>query len=224
MNVLLYRGRDDGAVDAGRPVHAAPPGEFAEGTRAVVSRLLEAGSKAGLVTDTGVQPIHLAAQAGSADAVKALLDRGADVNARDATHGRTPLVFAVSQNRLDAMKVLIAKGADVQLATNVIDYRERATADNQARRSATASSPRPDRPRDQFEHQSSTIRRRRRGAAAARRRGGAPRAGGGGGRTGCSPRPEADAGGGVPAGPRPAVGHRADRPSGRLHRAALRRA
>ncbi len=65
----------------------------------MVARLLEAGSKPGPVTDTGVQPLHLAAQAGNADAVKALLDRGADVNARDTTHGRTPLIFATSKNR-----------------------------------------------------------------------------------------------------------------------------
>ena len=51
--------------------------------RAVVARLLDAGSNARRVTATGVQPIHLAAQAGDPDAVKALLARGADVNARD---------------------------------------------------------------------------------------------------------------------------------------------
>ncbi len=132
MNVLLYAGATtEPLTRVGRytPLHLAS----SRGHAAVVSRLLEAGSKAGLATDTGVQPIHLAAQAGSADAVKALIDRGADVNARDATHGRTPLVLAVSQNRIDAMKVLIARGADVHLATNVIDYRERSTADNQAR-------------------------------------------------------------------------------------------
>ena len=132
MNVLLYAGATtEPLTRVGRytPLHLAS----SRGQAAVVARLLEAGSKPGLATDTGVQPIHLAAQAGSADAVKALIDRGADVNARDATHGRTPLVLAVSQNRIDAMNVLIARGADVHLATNVIDYRERATADNQAR-------------------------------------------------------------------------------------------
>ncbi len=54
-----------------------------------MARLLEAGSKVGPFTATGVQPLHLAAQAGNAEAVKALLDRGADVNAKDKTHGRT---------------------------------------------------------------------------------------------------------------------------------------
>src|SRR6185369_11742693 len=56
-----------------------------------------------------------------------------NVNARDETHGRTPLVFAASQNRLEAIRILLAKGADPRLTTKVIDYRERAAADNEAR-------------------------------------------------------------------------------------------
>ena len=132
LNVLLYAGATtEPLTRVGRytPLHLAS----SRGHAAVVARLLEAGSKAAAATATGVQPLHLAAQAGNPDAVKALLDRGANVNARDDTHGRTPLVFAASQNRLDAMRVLIAKGADVRAATTVVDYRERAAADNQAR-------------------------------------------------------------------------------------------
>jgi ankyrin repeat protein len=132
MNVLLYAGATVESltrVGAYTPLHLAS----SRGHAAVVGRLLEAGAKPGVVTATGVQPLHLAAQAGTPEAVKALLDRGADINARDETHGRTPLVFAASQNRLEAMKVLLAAGADVSLATKVIDYRERSTADNQSR-------------------------------------------------------------------------------------------
>jgi ankyrin repeat protein len=132
MNVLLYAGATpEPLTRVGRytPLHLAS----SRGHAVAVSRLLEGGSKPAPVTETGVQPLHLAAQSGNPDAVKALLDRGADVNVRDETHGRTPLVFAASQNRLDAMKVLLAKGADARLATKVIDYRERSTADSQAR-------------------------------------------------------------------------------------------
>lgn len=111
------------------PLHLAA----SRGHGPVIERLLKAGSKPAMVTATGVQPIHLAAQAGSADGVRFLIDRGADVNARDNTHGRTPLVFAASQNRVDTMRMLIEKGANSKLETTVIDYPQRQSADNQAR-------------------------------------------------------------------------------------------
>jgi len=132
MNVLLIAGAaTEPLTRIGRytPLHLAS----SRGHGAVVARLLDAGSRPGAVTDTGVQPLHLAAQAGAADAVTALLAKGADVNAKDSTHGRTPLIFAASQNRLAAITILLAKGADVKAATTVIDYRERSAADNQSR-------------------------------------------------------------------------------------------
>ena len=131
-NVLLVAGATVEALTrVGRytPLHLAS----SRGHAAVVSRLLDAGSKPNATTETGVQPLHLAAQAGDAATVTALLGHGASVNARDETHGRTPLVFAASQNRLEAVRILLAKGADPRLTTKVIDYRERAAADNEAR-------------------------------------------------------------------------------------------
>jgi len=107
------------------PLHLAS----SRGQAAIVARLLEAGSRVAAVTDTGVQAIHFAAQAGNPDALQSLLDHGADVNARDGVYGRTPLIFATSENRLAAMKLLVAKGADVRVTTKVIDYVARSTAD-----------------------------------------------------------------------------------------------
>ena len=116
-------------VGAYTPLHLAS----SRGHAATVTRLLEAGGKVGPFTTTGVQPLHLAAEAGNVEAVKALLIGGADINAKDKTHGRTPLVFAASEDRLDAMKLLLARGADIRLTTTVIDYQARAAADTQAR-------------------------------------------------------------------------------------------
>jgi uncharacterized protein len=132
MNVLLYAGATTEAltrVGAYTALHLAS----SRGHAAAITRLLTAGGKAGAFTATGVQPLHLAAQAGNIEAVKALLDRGADINAKDKTHGRTPLVFAASQDRVDALKLLLARGADARQTTTVIDYRARAAADTQAR-------------------------------------------------------------------------------------------
>jgi ankyrin repeat protein len=133
MNVLLLAGATTESttrVGAYTPLHLAS----SRGHAAVVARLLEAGSKVAALTATGVQPLHLAAQSGSSEAVAALLDKGADINGRDKTHGRTPLIFAASSDRLEAVTLLLARGANARHATTVIDYRARAAADNEARR------------------------------------------------------------------------------------------
>ena len=132
MDVVLLAGATREAltrVGAYTPLHLASQ----RGHAAAVAKLLAAGSKAGPFTATGVQALHLAAQAGNAEAVKALLDHGADIDARDRTHGRTALVFAVSKDRREVLALLAARGATLQLATTVIDYRDRASADRTAR-------------------------------------------------------------------------------------------
>jgi ankyrin repeat protein len=117
-------------VGAYTPLHLAAM----RGHAAAATRLVGAGSKVAAVTSTGVQPLHLAAQSGATTLIAALLDKGADVNARDKTHGRTPLIFATANDRLDAVSVLLTRGADPRLATTVIDYQARAAADTEARK------------------------------------------------------------------------------------------
>ncbi len=129
MQVLLYAGANaDPTTRLGgyTPLHLASN----EGRGEAVTALLEAGSDPAAITDTGLSAVHFAAQAGAAQAIRALLEHGTNINVRDETHGRTPLIFATSRNRLAAMEALIAEGADVYLATKVIDYPERARQDN----------------------------------------------------------------------------------------------
>ena len=64
----------------------------------------------------GLAPLHLAARQGQTEAVKALLDAGADVNQRGAGDPVTPLLIATINGHFDLAKLLLDKGADPNLA------------------------------------------------------------------------------------------------------------
>jgi ankyrin repeat protein len=83
-------------------------------------------------TNSGVTPLHLAAWSGTAEIATLLLDKGADVNAREAEWEQTPLIFAAAQNRLDVVRVLLARGADPALATKTLDLTHHAALDRAA--------------------------------------------------------------------------------------------
>jgi truncated hemoglobin YjbI len=55
--------------------------------------------------------LHMAARRGNVDVIAALLDGGADIEARDSA-GETPLRRAVNCNKVEAAKLLLARGAD----------------------------------------------------------------------------------------------------------------
>ena len=68
----------------------------------------------GLLRSTcGPSPLALAASSGDSASVKALVDRGANVNIRDSESGRTPLELAVHKKHYAAAKVMIEKGFDL---------------------------------------------------------------------------------------------------------------
>lgn len=90
--------------------------------------LLSGGAEPNVADNTGNTPLHLAAQAGSLELVKALLARGANPNVRTkpaAPGGRggfravagqqTPLLLAARTNHVDVMRALIEAGADTKL-------------------------------------------------------------------------------------------------------------
>src|SRR6185295_4303611 len=77
--------------------------------------------QASMLTTSGATPLHFAAEAGNADAINALLNAGADVNAKESENGQTPLIFAASAGNVDAMKALIKHGADVNMPSKVTD-------------------------------------------------------------------------------------------------------
>lgn len=93
---------------------------------AVVRVLLEAGADPSAVTtNSGVTALHLAAKAMKGEAaVRALLEHGAPVDAREAAAGQTPLMFAASYGRTAAVRELVSHGADPSISTEVVDVLE----------------------------------------------------------------------------------------------------
>lgn len=69
----------------------------------------------------GRTPMHEAARHGALPAIAALLELGADVDARDV-RGQTPLHWAVREARVDAVAALLAAGADPDARTVAMDY------------------------------------------------------------------------------------------------------
>jgi ankyrin repeat protein len=63
-----------------------------------------------IVSSLGETPLHYAATFGSADAVRILLERGADPNARNRA-GATPLIYGAYN--FEKARLLVEKGADV---------------------------------------------------------------------------------------------------------------
>lgn len=84
---------------------------------AMVRKLLAAGANPNAVTPTGESPLMASARVGNADMVSALLERGANVNAKENVRGQTALMWAVSQRHPDIVRVLLQHGADVHART-----------------------------------------------------------------------------------------------------------
>ena len=78
--------------------------------------LIRAGARVEATTRNGaLTPLLLAATNGSAGVVKALLDAGANPNARSAD-GATALMTAAASGSVEAVRFLLGKGADVNAA------------------------------------------------------------------------------------------------------------
>jgi ankyrin repeat protein len=88
--------------------------------------LLEHGADPNIATDTGVTPLMVASGIGwvegvtyewspaqTLEVVKWLIDLGNDVNARDASEGRTALMGAAHKGRTDVIRAFVEHGADL---------------------------------------------------------------------------------------------------------------
>ena len=62
----------------------------------------------------------MAARTGKTDAMRVLLEAGANVNAKESWGGTTALMWAVSEGHAEAARLLIDAGADVNARSNYV--------------------------------------------------------------------------------------------------------
>ena len=85
----------------------------------MIEALLKAGADPNESTSNGTTALMTAATAGNPDAVKMLLDHGADVNVRENSHGETALMFAAAADGAAVVRVVAAHGADMKITAAV---------------------------------------------------------------------------------------------------------
>jgi ankyrin repeat protein len=120
-SMLLYAGANVGAktrIGGYTPLHLAAQ----LGHATVIAPLMAAGAPVGAVTATGTTPLMQAAHSGNQDAVRILIENGADLNAKETANGQTALMFAAASDRVDVVKMLIARGADLHTTSRVEDF------------------------------------------------------------------------------------------------------
>jgi ankyrin repeat protein len=84
----------------------------------MLSALLKAGADANEKLPQGRSPLMIASRTGNVEAIRVLLEAGADVNAKETLRGTTPLMWAADEGHAPAIQVLIENGADIKARSN----------------------------------------------------------------------------------------------------------
>jgi ankyrin repeat protein len=88
-------------------------------SRAMVEKLLAAGANPNAALLNGETALMTCARTGEVGAVKALLARGAAVNAKEPSRDQTALMWAAAQKHPDVVAALLERGADVRARSRV---------------------------------------------------------------------------------------------------------
>jgi ankyrin repeat protein len=101
---------DRGWCNQNTPIFAAA----LNGQYEAVVALLDAGANANVCSSTGYQsnPLHGAADSGSASIARVLLQHGALVDSRGQQDKVTPLMVAAKNNKVEVLRVLLEAGAN----------------------------------------------------------------------------------------------------------------
>ena len=118
------------ACSAGPPVLLALVA--ARNAAATVRQLIEEGHEVDGRDARGATPLMAAARTGAVEAMIALLDAGADPNARDGFNHWTPLMHAIHKQQAGAVRLLLERGADPNARTESVTALIMAAADRDA--------------------------------------------------------------------------------------------
>jgi ankyrin repeat protein len=91
-------------------------------SRGAITELVKAGADVNTTTPGGETVLMTASRTGDPAVVKLLLDRRADVSAREHEFGETALMWAAAENHAEAIKLLAAHGADLDARANVLQF------------------------------------------------------------------------------------------------------
>ncbi len=90
-----------------------------QGRAPVLAALVKAGAEVKVATPNGTTALMVAAASGDVEAVKILVDNGAEVNGKDGVRQQTPLMYAAASNRAAVIDYLVSKGADLKATSKV---------------------------------------------------------------------------------------------------------
>jgi ankyrin repeat protein len=99
------------------------------GDAIMIEKLLKAGADPNADGAEDETPLMTVARTGSVAAAKVLLAHGAKIDAREAWHGETALMWAAAQQHPDMVKTLIAADANVNAMSTVVKWERQTTAE-----------------------------------------------------------------------------------------------
>jgi uncharacterized protein len=88
----------------------------------MIAALLDAGADPNFTRRDGETILMTAARTGRPEALRALLARGARVEAAEKTLGQTALMWAATENHADAVRVLVEAGANVDARSAALSF------------------------------------------------------------------------------------------------------